>query len=442
MTKRVAIVGGGLAGLSAAVQLQEKGYAVTLFEKRPFLGGRVSSFQHPQTGWEMDNGPHLLIGAYESTRRFLKTIGSASQIDFQPFLQTTVFDPQFGRATLRSFPFWGKLHLAVGLFRFKFLSLKDKLGIAAALLKLQQTQETADLDTLTVHQWLIQRKQTPAAITYFWKILCLATLNASPEVAGFLPFFRVLKQAFLSEKQNSVLGFVTTSFEDAFGSAAENHLKKRDVRIFKYEPVMGIRIDGNRVAALQLKNAFFRKFDYLVLAVPPDGLKKLLPRPISSCILPKEILFAPIVSVHFYLKRPLFSEKFLAFVGGTSQWIFNMNAIRWEISWQGYWYSVIISGAEEEIRLTREELISRITSDFRKLRPDFETDAILQVVVIKERRATVLCYPGFDSMRPCPKTPFKNAFLAGGWTKTGLPDTIESAVLSGEWAVEAIGEDD
>ncbi len=442
MAKRVAIVGGGLAGLSAAVRLQEKGCAVTLFEKRPFLGGRASSFQNPNTGWEVDNGPHLLIAAYESTRRFLKTIGSISKIDFQPFLQTPFFDSQLGRATLRSFPFWGKLHLAVGLFRFKFLSLNDKLRIATAILKLQKMEESTDPDVRTVREWLIQNKQTPAAIKYFWETLCLSTLNTSSESASFLQFFRVLKRAFLSNQQNSRLGFVTTSFDDAFGSAAENYLKKRGARIFRYEPVLGVQIEQNHATALRLKNDFFRNFDFLILAVLPDGLKKLLSPSIASRILPKEILFSPIVSVHFYLKEPLFFEKFLAFVGGTGQWIFNMNAIRHKISWEGYLFSVSISGAEKEMSLSREELILRISSDFQKIRPDFEADAIRQVVIVKERRATALCTPGFDAARPCQRIPIENVFLVGGWTKTGLPDTIESAVLSGEWAAEAIVGDD
>jgi len=438
VAKRVAIVGGGLAGLSAAVRLKEKGCAVTLFEKRPFLGGRVSSFQDPKTGWEVDNGPHLLIGAYESTVQFLETIASISKIVFQPFLQTPLFDPRLGRATLRSFPSWGKLHLAMGLFRFKFLSLNDKFRIATAILKLQKMEESDDLDRQTVREWLIQNKQSVTAIKYFWEILCLATLNTSSESASFLQFFRVLKRAFLSGQKNSRLGFVITSFEKAFASPAKKYLEKRGGQILEYEPVLQIQIQQNQAKALRLKNGFFRDFDSLILAVPPDNFGKLLPKPIVSRILPKEISFSPIVSVHFYLKEPLFSEKFLAFVGGSSQWIFNMNAIRQQISWDGYLFSVSISGAEEEIGLSREELILRITGDFQKINPDFNTDTIQRVVIVKERGATALCTTGFEATRPCQRTPIGNVFLAGGWTRTGLPDTIESAVLSGKWAAEAI----
>ena len=439
MAKRVAIVGGGLAGLSAAVRLLEKGNEVTLFEKRPYLGGRVSSFRDPHIGCDIDNGPHLLVGAYESTIRFLDLIGSASKVDFQSYLQTMFFDPINGWAELRSFPIFGKLHLAAGLFRFKFLSLKDKISIATAFLDLQKIEETPELDSVTVRDWLIKRKQTPASITYFWEILCMATINASTGVASFLQFLRVLKRSFLSDEKKSRLGFVNTSFSNTFGSPADFFLKKQGARIFKQQPILGIQMRGNLAVDLKLNDATYRDFDTLVLAIPPKSLKKLLPRGSLSQIFRKEIFFNPIVSVHLFLKEPIFKQKILAFLGGTSQWIFNMNAIRREISWGGYWFSVAISSAKAEIDLTKADLISKIISDFQKINPDLKSDSILHASVVKERYATALFSPGFDSIRPCQRTAFENVFLAGGWTKTGLPDTIESAVLSGELVAQSIG---
>ena len=438
MPAGVVIVGGGLAGLSAAVRLTSEGFNVTIFENRPYWGGRVSSFPDPATGWEIDNGPHLITGAYEYTRQFLQTIGSASKIDFQPHLQTVYFDPEKGKASLRSVSLPGNLSLMAGLLKFRFLRLKDKLGILKALQRLGRLNESPELDFFTADAWLIRQKQTTAARRYFWDVLCLAALNAPPGLVSFLQFFRVLKKSFWAEKEKARLGFANAGFQDVFAGPAEAFLRKRGAGLYKKETVLNLEIQNNRAFALQLKGRKLSDFDALVLAVPPHALEKMIPKNFIQQLTVNRIRFHPIVSVHLYLKTELFPEKFLAFIGGTCQWIFNMNAIRSSKYWEGIWYSVVISGAEEEAKLPKDTIVSQIFSDFQKIQPGWKPSDVLHIRVIKELSATAPGSPGAEAGRPSQKTAFKNIFLAGGWTRTGLPDTIESAVLSGELAAKEV----
>ncbi len=438
MPKRVAIVGGGLAGLSAAVRLAEAGAACTLFEKRPYLGGRVSSFRDPETGQVLDNGPHLLVGAYRATRQFLKRIGSADKIYFQRTLRVSYFDGQRGWTELKAAPLPAPLHLLGALAKFRFLTLKERTAVLKALVKLRRLPESSSLDAVSLAQWLSEAGQSPAARLFFWDVLALATLNAPPEKVSLLNFQRVLARAFFSEKENARLGWATRTFDQVFAQPAEDFLLRKGAHVRKNFPVSGLRLDGNRIKTLVGKGGRFEDFGAVILALPPAQTQALLQPFGADFSFSDWLVSSPIVTVHLFLKRPVFSPPFVAFIGGTAQWIFNRNTLHGELSGEVYSYSAVISGAAQEAKQNKSELVRRVLRDLRRMRPDVGEEDVLHSRVVKELNGTFVFPPGGEAHRPPPETPLANLFLAGGWTQTGFPDTIESAVLSGEQAAEEV----
>ncbi len=432
MPRRVAIVGGGLAGLSAAVHLTVAGVPCALFEKRPYLGGRVSSFRDPATGEVLDNGPHLVAGAYHATRHFLRLLGSENALFFQNRLNVSYFNKQKGWAELKAGRLPTPFHLLSALGKFRFLSLKERAGILKALGVLRRLPESDALDAISLNDWLANRRQIGAARRFFWDVLVLAMLNAPPEAVSLLNFHRVLHRTFFSSKKDARLGWVTESFEQVFARPAETFLVQNGAQIFKNWPVLELKADGKRVQALVGKAGNRTNFDGVIFALPPDQVKRLLYPHWPDFSPAAAAVASPIVTVHIFLNRPLFSSPFVAFVGGTAQWIFNMNAIHRAPEWKGFLYSVVVSAAVREAVQSKSELVEAVLHDLQKIEPNLRTSDVRHSRVVKEMSGTFVFPPGGEKTRPLPETPLKNLLLAGGWTHTGLPDTIESAVLSGE----------
>ena len=438
MPKRVAVVGGGLAGLSAAVRLTAAGVPCTLFEKRPYLGGRVSSFPDPQTGWVLDNGPHLLVGAYQATRRFLQKIGSADKIHFQDNLQVLYFDVKRGWGELKALAIPAPFHLLGALARFRFLTPAERLAVLKGLWALRKMPESPSLDQISLADWLTAHGQPEGSRRFFWEVLALAMFNAASADISLLNFHRVLHKAFFGEKKNARLGWATEPFDTAFGGAAETFLTQNGSKIHKNEPIFQLKTENGHGTALLGKSGRFSNFDQIVLALPPPQVAALLPPRLQTQIPLNGFRPSPIVTVHLFLKRRVFAAPFLSFVGGTAQWIFNLNVLRASPRWEGYGYSAVVSGAEKEVVHRKTDLIAHIFRDLKQIEPQLQESDLLHSRVVKERLGTYVVVPGGEARRPTAKTPLSNVFLAGGWTQTGLPDTIESAVLSGEHAAQAI----
>ncbi len=438
MPESVAIVGGGLAGLSAAVELAGAGVPCTLFEKRPYLGGRVSSFRDPKTGWTLDNGPHLLAGAYHATRQFLQKIGSLEKIHFQPRLQVPYFDTQKGWAALKAASLPPPFHLLSALTKFPLLKQVERARVLKALVALQRLPETASLDALALSDWLESQRQPPAARRFFWDVLALATLNALPEAVSLLNFHRVLHRAFFSGKENARLAWATEPFQEIFAGPAEAFLIHNGAQILKAQPVLGVKVKPNRAAVLVGKEGELGSFEQVILALPPTQAEALLRPHWPELSLAEAANPSPIITVHLFLKKKAFSPPFLAFVDGTAQWIFYLNALHTRPSWEGHFYSAVVSGAVRESALGKAELVQAVFRDLRGIQPNLNESDILHSRVVKEMAGTQVFPPGGEQHRPGAETPFPILFLAGGWTRTGLPDTLESAVISGKLAAAKV----
>lgn len=444
--QHVIVVGGGFAGLAAAVRLTEAGARVTLLEQRKMLGGRAHSFKDPRTGADTDNGQHLLISAYHETMAFLETIGTAGKVRFQEKLEVPYRDPEMGRTVwLRCPNLPAPFHLLVGVLGLDNLSWKDKLAFMMAGLPLLRLRfgVPKSLDEISVAEYLDRMGQTPALRRAVWDPIVIATLNEVPEKVSAYLLGQVLEQGFLSSRKNSMLGVATVGLSELYVNPARAWLETRGAQIRTGATVKGVRAEDGRVSALELTDGETVNADAYVLALSPKGMASLAKQPPFA----GEPFFAgvekiessPIVSINLWYDRPLQMEAdYVGLLDSPVQWVFDRQAILGEGEPGRHPYALITSAAEllgdTRNRDVTEIAIEAITEAF----PEAREAKLVHASVVKEPHATFSAAPGFEKLRCTQKTPIENLFLAGDWTDTDLPATIEAAVESAVRAVREV----
>jgi len=328
MTYDAIIIGGGLAGLSAAVDLASKGRHILLLEQKPHLGGRTYSFVDKRTGDPVDNGQHLMMGCYHATLRYLRMIGSDHLAALQPNLHIEFLHPQNGFASLRCPPLPAPLHVLVGLLRLKTIPFSHRLWLLRIGTELlaSSKQKEQELERLTVDQWLSSLKQTPENRKYLWDILAVGTLNDDPSTVSALLFYRVLKAAFLGARLNSSLLVPKVGLSHLLVDPAEKFIESRGGEILKSSGVDALEIRDRRVDALRMGGRRLRATSY-ISAVPYHALSGLLPG-VKKGDLPivdrlERFQSSPIITLHLWLDRRVIEHEFVATLDSTIQWIFN-----------------------------------------------------------------------------------------------------------------------
>jgi squalene-associated FAD-dependent desaturase len=436
----VLVIGGGLAGLAAAVDLAGAGATVTLVEARPHLGGRAFSFTDRETFDVVDNGQHLMMGCYRHTFRFLKLIGSFDLLKFQPALHLTFLEAGREPLTLRCPPApwpWG---LLAGLGRMPGLSLGDKLRMLALGRDLLSSAPRWR-EGLTVAAWLSALGQTARACRVFWHPLTLATLNESPAVAGAEYLATVLRLAFLAGPDASRLVIPGVGLSQLYTQQAREFIEARGGLVRLRTVAAGLQIGGarGRVSGVRLRGGELLQAGAVISAIPYDALARLLPPGPGELDALAGALerFRPssIVSIHLWLDRAVTGLEFASLLGTKAQWLFNKR-----LMWQGKgdYLSLVISSAGELLGLQREALVEMALGELRQLLPEARPAALRHALVVKERAATFSPAVNSAAYRPGPVTPLENFFLAGDWTATGLPATIEGAVQSGQTCADLI----
>jgi squalene-associated FAD-dependent desaturase len=444
--------GGGFAGLAAAVRLAGAGARVTVLERRGVLGGRAYSFVEPESGAVLDNGQHLFMRCYRETLAFLETLGTADRIAFQRRLAIEFVGADGRTARLDCPPLPAPLHLVAGLLRFDGLGLADRLRmlrVGAALAAAARAGEaaTARLEALTVEAWLASLGQSAASRRLFWDPLTLATLNDGPDIASARWLVAVLRRAFLDGARAGDLGFATVGLSGLYTEQARAYVEARGGTVRTRAAVAALEVAGDRVVAVRLapgeshapgdglssdaRGGARLPADAVVAAVPHHALPALLPPEIATR--PPFAGLAglgasPIVSFHLWYDRPLTDRSFLGLLDSPLHWLFN----------RGSHVTVVTSGARTLIDLTRNELTALAAREVERLVPGARGARLVRAHVIKERYATPSLAPGAGALRPGPRTPLANLVLAGDWTATGLPGTIEGAVASGHTAAAAL----
>lgn len=427
--KLVTIIGGGLAGLSSAVFLHKKGYKVQLFESSPKFGGRAYAFYDREKNLYFDNGQHILAGWYENTFDYLRAIGTYNKIDFQKNLEVNFYDTNKSSYNLKTFNLPAPFNLLFGLLNFKALSFSDKL----AVLKIYKIFTDKNLEHLqNVGELLRKINQTENLIKYFWEPFILAVFNAKPENINCKIFLEILKNGF-SKKSFSNLVIPNVNLNELFIDSALNYFETNGINVYKKDKISRIVIGNDNVKCLLTESGKEIKSDYYISAIPFFRFTDLFEiddynRYFNNWGLLKS---SSIISLHLFfeseipenlLKKNSFGMTGL--IGTKVQWIFKRNP---------HHLSLVISASDflnEFTDESNEKIFNECINDLKKCLTGFENLKIKNFKIIKEKRATFI--PDNESMnrRPEQKTDLENFFIAGDWTNTGLPATIESAVKS------------
>ena len=431
----VAIAGGGLAGLAAAVDLASDGARVALFERSPKLGGRCYSYVDEKTGDVVDNGQHVLIGAYHSTLRYLDMIGTHGLLRQHSRLSLPLHHPTKGFSSFEISSLPKPFHLTTGMLKFGLLSLQERrrlLNVGFALTSWNPSLEEK-LARLTIEQWLDGLNQSEEAKNCLWYPVAISMMNESPRRASALLFARSLRAAFLGKKSDSSILIPRVGQTELYVREAEKLILSRGGSVVANTEVHGVEISKTRAIGLKLGDGRRIKAGSVISAVPYFALRKMIPsgekrnRPFAA--LPS-FESSPIISIHLWFGKEFMDMEYIGLIGRRLQWVFNRRRILGEEKNTGH-VSAVISGARDIVELPKEKLVSIAVEDLHAVFPESRNTQLVHAVVIKEKRATFSPTNEIEPLRPSCETPIKNFVLAGDWTNTGLPATIEGAVASG-----------
>jgi squalene-associated FAD-dependent desaturase len=437
MPGRVVIIGGGFAGLTAGVRLSERGYEVHVLERRNHLGGRAYSFIDSKTGDIVDNGQHLFMGCYHHTISFLETIRRLDRLRFQDRPRVDFLDAK-GFTSFDCPPFPAPLHVLAGLLRMKGLGLGDKLRAFNVGRAIKGNGKFSP-DSLTVDKWLDQLGQSDRIKERFWNPMVTATLNQSPDIASARMLRVVLQEAFGTDSKNANIGISRVGLSDLYTGGASDFIRSRGGDVQTGAQVQRLIIERGSVVAVELREGQRVEADYFISAVPPSALFAILPDELRN----KEFSSlarlgsSPIVSINLWFDRPVIDREFVGLLGTRCQWIFNKDLIL-PADKRSNQIAVIISAARDFVDSTKNALVDMALSDLHELLPESRGAEVVHSVIVKEREATLSHSVESDRLRPGPRTSIPNLILAGDWTDTGLPATIESAVMSGDVATQTL----
>jgi len=447
----VIVIGGGVAGLAAATSLAERGARVTVVEARPHLGGRASTFIDPETGEAVDNGQHILMGCYRETFAFLGRIGALARVRVQPSLAVPSIDTAGSYSVLTCPPLPAPLHLLGGVIEWEALGWKDRLSILrlGAAVRTEQrrlrgaTTRQACSPEETVENWLVRNGQTPRLREMLWEPLALAALNQPPREAAAPTFVRVLAEMFSSDPPAASIAFPIVPLEAMYALPARAHIESRGGSVMT-GAVARVIVEGGRVAGVRIRGGEEIRASRVVSAVPWFAAASLFDTPPSAMahILAAASRMAsyPIVTVNLWFDRRVLPAPFLGLPGRTMQWAFDRAAITEAGGARALHMplvSLVSSGASSVVGMENDAIASLALRELRDALPAARTATVRKSSVVRERRATFSLAPG-QPERPGAITPLDGFYLAGDWTDTGLPGTIESAAVSGHRAADAI----
>ena len=447
---KIAVIGGGFAGFAAAVALQERRHEVVLLERRGVLGGRATSFHDAVTGEDVDNGTHLMLGAYRATLDLLRRAGASGLVAFQDNLKLEWVDEQ-GVAALDCPPLGAPLHLLVGLLGLRVpLAVKlqaVRMGLAVRLGRRP--------DGLTLAEYLRRCGQGASARRLLWDPLALAILNAPVERAAAVLFHRVYQEAFLRDHRASRLVFprrgwgvlierIARYFEGRGGVVRRG--ARAETILVEDGRATGVRYarraeTREEVAAGSTPEPRVERADAVVSAVPAHVLRGLLSEEWRARI-PFAALerfgASPIVSVELWLDRLVVDRPMLGLRESQVEWVFDKGRLYGREGAPQH-LAFVVSAANRSATKTNAEFVAAAEGALRRYFPAMAGATVRRALVLRDPLATFASSPELEALRPGPDTPIVGLFLAGDWTDTGLPATIEGAVRSGERAAQRAG---
>lgn len=432
--RRTVVVGGGLAGMAAALRLAATGCEVTLLERRPFLGGRAFSFRDPGTGAVIDNGQHVLVGACHRLRAFLSDIGSpAGAFARQRALAVPILDGRGRRSTLSAVRLPSPLHLLPALVRYRHLGPRDRLRVARDAGALARIEDRSALEDVSLGEWLARRGTSREAIERFWEPLVTPALNVPISEANLPLTAFFLERALWSGAEGGALWLPRTGLSEAIGEPGRRALEAAGVTVRVGERVTTVAVEGHRALGVELSGGETLAADALVCTLPPRELDAALQRGPGYAA----VGAAPIVNAYLWYDRPVADLAFAGTFGSGLQWIFDRERLLGPERSGGPCLGISLSAADDWIDLPKDEIAGRLDEAVGSVFPRRRGARLEASAVVKEPRATFRADAGCGHRRPGPQGPVDGLWLAGDWTDTGWPATMEGAVRSGERAAAA-----
>ncbi|MGA2390697.1 MAG: hydroxysqualene dehydroxylase HpnE [Candidatus Sulfotelmatobacter sp.] len=438
----IAIAGGGLAGLAAACALADSGAKITLFERRPYLGGRASSYEHPGTGEVIDNCQHVLFGVCTNLIDFYRRIGVEDKIRW--YEDMTFLEPGGRSTVMHASPLPAPLHTAPSFLRFPFLSVKDKFVISRAIAALSfTTQHDTGKSFL---EWCHDHGQTEAAIERFWKPILVSALSEDLDLIAVSYAAQVVRESMKSPAARH-MGVPAIPLTDLYNRAGD-YIRARggeirfrtSLRTFcAAESSVNIRTSDKDSSSEKERN-----FDYLILALPFNALDPVLPQiPAAEPLREKLTHFesCPITGIHLWFDRQITDLDHAVLLDRSIQWMFHKSRLlitRETAGPTGSYIELVVSASKNLIEKSRAEIVELALREVREFFPAAREATLVKSAVIKEVHATYSPRPGVDAYRLPQTTDWPRVFLAGDWTATGWPATMEGAVRSGYLAAEAL----
>jgi squalene-associated FAD-dependent desaturase len=435
------VVGGGLAGLSAACALADAGYRVRLLEKRRYLGGRASSYEHPGTGEVIDNCQHVLLGNCVNLIHLYQRLGVSDAIRW--FERLIFLEPGGRRSVLQPSFLPAPLHSMPAFLRASAFSLSDKLaigrGISAFVAGIPSDSEE------NFAHWLSRHGQTPGAIERFWKPVLVSALNEDPDRMSVHYAGQVIRKSLLLSPGAGQMGVPTIPLSELYGRAIE-YMESRGGQVeFNAAPDSFTWSEATQQWTIVAREQTLT-CDALVFALAYEGLSKLLPalpqnaeaRQLGENL--QHFGHSPITGIHLWFDREITDLEHAILLDTTIQWMFNKSRLQPEKRRDepGSYLELVVSASKSLVEMQRQEIIDLALRELAQFFPAVREAKLLKATVVKEVRATYSIRPQLDLLRPSALSPWPRAFLAGDWTATGWPATMEGAVRSGYLAAEAV----
>jgi zeta-carotene desaturase len=445
-SKNVIVIGGGLAGLAAGVALADAGCRVRLFEQRPYLGGRATSYVLPN-GEHVDNCQHVTLGCCTNLEDFYRRVGSAGKIKF--FDRLVFLDPQGMTGIMKADFLPAPVHMTGSFLFFAPLAYPDKLSIARALAAILfaggRPKDAYAADPISMLAWLQRHKQTSTAIERFWRVVLVSALNEELDRTDARFGIDVFWKAFLANRTGYRMGVPSVPLAELY-EGCRIAIEKKGGEVILRSPVRSLRFENGALKAALFDGGREESGDSFILALPHDRTAELLSKEIRfanpSLAHLDKFKVSPITGVHFWFDREVTHEPFITLLDTQTQWIFNKTALYGKkdpaAPDKGQYLQLVISASYALVRKSREEIIELCLKEVRQAMPAAREAQLLKATVIKEAAATFSPEPGVDQWRPSQETKTPGLFLAGDWTATGWPATMEGAVRSGYLAAESV----
>jgi zeta-carotene desaturase len=423
--QHVAVIGGGLAGLAAAVALGSAGYRVTLLEARPFLGGRATSYPinaADDNGPTIDNCQHVLLRCCNNLIDFYRRLRVEDDIRFHK--EFFWIEPGGRQSVMKAGLLPAPFHFTESFAKLKFLSLNAKAAIGRAMLAIRSEYgRRADLDRITMLDWLNEKRQPAQAVERFWRQVLVSAVNEELDRMAACHGLQVFALGFLARSDSYQMGVPHVPLAQLYSTEA--WLTYPSVSIQHRASVDRIRIQGNCVSSVESPEGMLRA-DAYICAVPFERVKSLAPE------LPVEVApftHSPITGIHLWFDRTVTALPHATLLDRTIQWMFNKEA--------GRHIQLVVSASRSLVSMPKQDVIELALKELREFFPAVAEAQLTRAHVVKEIRATFSASPGLESKRPPNATAVDNLFLAGDWTRTGWPATMEGAVRSGYLAAES-----